>query len=151
VARQLTPSSRRMASPRACQHPNRTQLDFLPNRRYWAQARTTWLEAAASYRLSPRTDPLPIHPARAGGPGGRLPQQTARSNPVFPGRRWWILNNPAPSTLTPLPPTKESVAARADRRLPRQPSHLGLLTADTPPALRSLIPPNTGGSPASRT
>jgi hypothetical protein len=38
----------RMASPHACRHPNRPQLVFLPNRRNWAQAGTTWFEAAAS-------------------------------------------------------------------------------------------------------
>jgi hypothetical protein len=41
-------AARRLASPRACLHPNRSQLDLLPNRRNWAQAETTWFDAAAS-------------------------------------------------------------------------------------------------------
>jgi hypothetical protein len=37
-------AARKMASPHACRH----QIVFLPNRRNWAQAGTTWFEAAAS-------------------------------------------------------------------------------------------------------
>jgi hypothetical protein len=41
-------AARRMASPRACQNPNRPQPDLLLNRRNWAEAGTTWFKAAAS-------------------------------------------------------------------------------------------------------
>jgi hypothetical protein len=55
-------ASKRMASPRACQHPNRRRLDLIPKRRNWAQAETTWSEAAASSRLGLRTNQHQIHP-----------------------------------------------------------------------------------------
>jgi hypothetical protein len=81
-------AARRMASPRACRHPNRPQLYLIPNRRSWAQAGTTWCKAAASWKLRPRKNPPSIHLARVCRPGGGLPYQWASPNPVVPSLRW---------------------------------------------------------------
>jgi hypothetical protein len=93
-------AANRMAPPRACQRPKQPQLSLSPNRKSWAQAAITWLESAASSRLSSRQNPTPPHLAQAGGPGGWKPQWAASTNPVVPRHRWWILNQTSPSTLT---------------------------------------------------
>jgi hypothetical protein len=94
----------RMAFPHACRHPNRPQLVYLPNRRNWARAGATWLEAAASLRLRPRRNPPSVHPAPVGRLRGGLLQQWASPNPVVPGRRWYSPSHPSPNTPTPLLP-----------------------------------------------
>jgi hypothetical protein len=113
----------RIASPRACQHPNQLQLSFLPNRTILALTGIKLSQAAASSRL--RLHPVlhPFHSTQEGGPSGRLPQRVANVRTLVLKCRWW---NPATQFQTDwfntLSPTG-SVSTRGDRRSPREPTH----------------------------